>query len=140
MAVLKKTIKMADISTEQQEILKGALPNNFQEGDFVWKINSRVATADQGGKGYYWCPADSCEASCVVVCDASGSEVTISVKKPHSCIKADLRSILIDAKQDMELMVKNDSLDNPAKKASKIAMDVFKHFEDTMAGKNNNFM
>ena len=136
MTVLKKTtLKMADLSPEQQELYRIALPNSFHEGDFIWKINSRSVTAEQGGKGYYWCPAKSCEASCVVVCDHTGSDVQIKIKKPHSCSKEDLRSILSDAKKDMELMVKNDSLDNPAKKASTIAMDVFKHFEDTMAGK-----
>jgi hypothetical protein len=118
--------------------LKEALPSSFQQGHFVWNINSRVLT-DKGAKGYYWC--GKCDGKCQISCDSAGEGVEVVVKKPHSCLSNSPTMaessgiILIDARKDQEHIVKTLCLDFPARNAPSISMEVFKHYESLYAGK-----
>ena len=51
----------------------------------------------------------------------------------HSCSETSA-ILLLDDKDAMTDMVKSMALDNPAMRAPKIAMEVWKHFEDKNTG------
>jgi tryptophanyl-tRNA synthetase len=126
-------LKFKDLPSEHKRSLLIKLPDNFTSDDFTWSINTRVSCRG-GWKAYYDCKKKGCQASATLKVNDHGTNAPrLDVRTIHSCSETSA-ILLLDDKDAMTDMVKSMALDNPAMRAPKIAMEVWKHFEDKNTG------